>query len=190
MTWRTNAQARRAPYREERSQVLIVCGAKETEPAYFTGLKSHRRNPAISVKVKEKGGTDPEGVVHYATKLRGFRDYDEVWCVVDVDEYDLDGAVRLAKQEAVNLAVSNPCFEYWLLLHFEECTAPMSRYADVKPKLVKHVPAYDKTALKFGDFVEGVDLAVRRAKQSCPELGTARSRNPATGVWRLVEAVI
>ncbi|MEV6871951.1 RloB family protein [Amycolatopsis sp. NPDC051128] len=25
----------------------------------------------------------------------------------------------------VNLAVSNPCFEYWLLLHFEACAVPL-----------------------------------------------------------------
>jgi hypothetical protein len=77
MTRRTNATARRVPDREERSRVLIVCGAQETEPAYFTGLKNHRRNPAIGVKVKEKGGTDREGVVHLRDKLREVRDYDE-----------------------------------------------------------------------------------------------------------------
>jgi hypothetical protein len=189
MTRRTNTTARRAPYREERSQVLIVCGGKVTEPAYFTGLKSHRRNPAISVTVKDKG-TSPEGVVRHAVKLRESRGYDEVWCVVDVDQFDLDGAVRLARQETVNLAVSNPCFEYWLLLHFEACTTPLSSYSEVAAKLTKHLPRYSKAALKFRDFADGVDLAVGRARKSCPEPHTELRRNPATGVWRLVEAVL
>lgn len=188
MTRRTNSRTRRAPYREERPQVLIVCGGEATEPAYFNGLKNHRRNPAVSITVRKKG-IDPAGVVRHAVRLRNQVGYDEVWCVVDVDQFDLESAMALAKHEAVHLAVSNPCFEYWLLLHFEACTAPLSCYDEVAKRLAKHHPDYCKSALNFGDFADRVDDAVKRAKRRCPEPGTELQRNPATGVWRLVEVI-
>lgn len=58
MTRHENRRTRRAPVREERSQVLIVCGGKATEPDYFRGLKKERRNPAVRAVVDGKG-VDP-----------------------------------------------------------------------------------------------------------------------------------
>jgi hypothetical protein len=85
----------------------------------------------------------------------------------------------------VALAVSNPCFEYWLLLHFEACAAPLTCYGDVEKRLLKHVPGYRKAALRFEDYAGGVTAAVERARH--PEAGHAR--NPSTQVGRLVEKI-
>jgi hypothetical protein len=114
---RENSSSRRAPFREPRKQILIVCGGTRTEPDYFEGLKRSRRNPAVQVKVVGKG-IDPEQLVAHAHRVRG--DHDEVWCVVDTDEFDIAKAVRVADKLKVRLAVSNPCFELWLLLHFDD----------------------------------------------------------------------
>ncbi|MFL6141746.1 MAG: RloB family protein [Labedaea sp.] len=38
-------------------------------------------------------------------------DFDEIWCVVDVDQFDLAAATSLARDRGIRLAVSNPCFE-------------------------------------------------------------------------------
>ena len=47
--------------------------------------------------------------------------FDEVWCVHDVDDHPrLDEARIMARDNDISLAVSNPCFELWLLLHFRE----------------------------------------------------------------------
>jgi hypothetical protein len=115
---------------------------------------------------------------------------DEVWCVVDVDEFDISEALTAAAKKGVNLAISNPCFEYWLLLHFELCTAPLARYDDVQRRLTKHVPRYDKTRLCFADFAPGVDDALQRARSRCGAPGEEHVRNPSTGVWALVQQVI
>jgi hypothetical protein len=60
--------------------------------------------------------------------------FDQVWCVFDV-EYGvdqqardgLDEAVDNARRSAIDTAVSNPCFEFWLLIHQESSSAPLSR---------------------------------------------------------------
>ncbi|ADJ48023.1 hypothetical protein AMES_6198 [Amycolatopsis mediterranei S699] len=168
-----------------------MCGAEATEPAYFQGLKQARRNPAVTIKLKAKPA-DPDTVVRHAAGLRdnAADTYDEVWCVVDVDEFDVAKAVVTARRVRVNLAISNPCFEYWLLLHFEACTAPLTCYSDVARRLRRHVPEYDKTALRFADYASGVDAAVERSLGRGHVLTTEHEHNPATGVWALVKKVL
>jgi hypothetical protein len=62
-------------------------------------------------------------------------------------------------------------------------------YGDVEKRLVKHVPAYSKSALRFSDYVNGVDSAVQRARKQNGETGSEHARNPSTGVWELVEKI-
>jgi hypothetical protein len=188
MTRRENRRTRRAPVREERAQVLVVCGGMATEPDYFRGLKKERRNPAVRVVVEGKG-VDPVSLVRFAAQKRDTLGFDQVWCVVDVDEFDVSDAVAAARKKDVNLAISNPCFEYWLLLHFELCAAPLTCFDDVRNRLTRHLPRYDKSRLCFADFAPGVDDAIRHARSRCEALGTEHTRNPSTGVWALVRQV-
>jgi hypothetical protein len=47
--------------------------------------------------------------------------FEAVWCVCDVDQHATLAAAReMAAKEAVGMAVSNPCFELWCLLHFDD----------------------------------------------------------------------
>lgn len=152
-------------------------------------MLGHCRNKAVKVEFVEDG-VDPETLVRKASKHRELRsnDYDEVWCVVDVDDYDLDPARKLARERGIRLAVSNPCFEYWLLLHFEEYLERCRNYAEVERRLRRHLPAYDKTRLSFADYVDGLDAAVRRARARCDH-EREHLNNPSTGVWPLVESM-
>jgi hypothetical protein len=114
--------------------------------------------------------------------------FDETWCVVDTDEFDIDAALRAAERDRVSLAVSNPCFELWLLLHHEDCRAFCHGCEDVHRRLRKRLPSYDKTAVEFDRFAAGVSGAVIRARELDPS-GTDHARNPSTGVWRLVQTI-
>ena len=56
------------------------------------------------------------------------RDFDEVWCIFDTDEHkNLPHALNDAIQSRINVAVSNPCFELWLVLHVREQTRHIDR---------------------------------------------------------------
>jgi hypothetical protein len=144
---REGSGRRRAPTRRSSRTLLIVCGSKQTERQYLQGLRDHVRNPAVSVVVRGKA-CSPTQLIAYA---RGQRDlskggYDEVWCVFDVDEFpDVADAAALARRHGIRIAVSNPCFELWLLLHFAEQTAHLATYKKVLPLLQKHVPDYSKS---------------------------------------------
>ena len=90
--------------------------------------------------------------------------------------------------QKVNLAVSNPCFELWLLLHHTDCRSHCAGYDDVVRRLKKHVPAYDKARLRFDDYAGRVFDATKRAKDLDPT-GASHDLNPSTSVWRLVEKI-
>ncbi|MFI9817183.1 RloB family protein [Saccharothrix variisporea] len=90
--------------------------------------------------------------------------------------------ITAANRTAVSLAVSDPCFELWLLLHFRDHTAHIDGAKAAKALLTRHIVGYDKK-VDFDVFAVNVDSAITRAKVLGPE-------NPSTGVWRLVEAAL
>jgi hypothetical protein len=143
-----------------------------------------------TLRVRSKTGS-PAQLVGHARKMRendpgGF---DEVWCVIDVDEFDLSEAVRTARRSGISLAISNPCFEVWLLLHFTEWTKWLAGPAAAGAALRRHLTGYDKTKLDFGDFADQVTEAVDRARKIDPS-GEDHVRNPSAGVWRLVHRLL
>jgi hypothetical protein len=186
MRQRNTEPRRRLQRLEPRETYLVWCGGLRTERDYFDGLKKALGNPRITVEIRGTGKS-PAQVVQAAAELRDRRPgmFSEVWCVVDVDEFDLTDAVAEAGKREINLAVSNPCFELWLLLHHADCRAHCAGCADVAARLKKHVRAYDKARLNFADDADSVTVAVTRAR----DLGGDHTTNPSTGVWRLVETI-
>lgn len=183
---RSTRAGRRIPFREPRLRLLVVCGGERTEPDYFRGLKGQLRNPAVQVRLKAKGCA-PEDLVAYARNISpvGSDEFDQVWCVVDSDDYDLQPAAALAAELDVQLAVSNPCFELWLLLHHQDCAASLCHAKAVLRQLIRHVPEYQKNSLRFADFEAGIPAALRRA-QCLDPTGRDHGHDPSSGVWRLV----
>ncbi|HET7461356.1 MAG TPA: RloB family protein [Longimicrobium sp.] len=192
---------RRAAFRDPLPLMLVVCEGQVTEPQYFDGFRHVHGASTVRVVVKSPGG-DPRALVERAVALRAeaaaqarrSRDpnlaYDEVWCVFDVDEHARADAARLlAEREAVHLAVSNPCFELWLLLHLADHAAHVTA-AQAGRLLRKHLPGYDKH-LRFDDFAAGYADAARRAESLGRRLaGAGRADgNPSTGVYRLTERI-
>lgn len=124
---------RTASSRSEHSRFLIYCEGECTEVQYFRGLAARELKPLpVTIRLGGEHG-EPKSLVRSAIKHkdRAHRSaadrhtpYDEVWCVVDVEaprpHPAFDEAVSLARDAGVNLAVSNPCFELWLLLYVRD----------------------------------------------------------------------
>ncbi|HTF07791.1 MAG TPA: RloB family protein, partial [Asanoa sp.] len=122
MRRRDSEPRRRTARRPERQTLLVYCGAVRTERDHFDGLKKAFGNPSVTVEVRGEGRS-PAQLVRRAAAFGARRPgrYDQIWCVVDVDEFDIDAAVVEARRAGVHLAISNPCFELWLLLHHDDC---------------------------------------------------------------------
>jgi len=176
---RENTQSRRGRTRELRpGHVLVVCGGQRTEPDYFKGM-ARARGARLKIGVKVDS---PDNLVRYAAGLFTTDEYDGVWCVVDTDSFDIQAARTAAGRLNVSLAVSEPCFELWLLLHFTDHRAYIDNGKSACALLAKHVTGYDKK-LDYAACDPGVEGAITRAKALEPG-------NPSTDVWRLVELLL
>jgi hypothetical protein len=163
---------------------LVVIDAEETERQYleqFRG-KSSPTIPHVKIITKNK---DPLTVVNYAVRLFGSGDFDEAWCVFDEDDYQDGGTFQQAIAAAGKRIEVSLLRTVASLLHFEECGSALNQ-KDARRRLRKHLPDYDKSALRCEDFHPHQADAIKRAKQL--EAAQQKShQNPSTGVWRLVE---
>jgi hypothetical protein len=101
---------------------LIVCEG-QTEEIYFSSF------PVVTATVKaEPTGRTKLALVKEAKKLAKENNYDEIWCVFDMDinyanqenqRNDFNSAIeQLQSEEKFKVAYSNDCFELWFYLHF------------------------------------------------------------------------
>lgn len=179
----------------------MLCEGKNTEPQYIKGFKRWCRNPLVDVEIAPDHGV-PRTLVERARDLakeakeRARREqddnlsYDEVWCVFDRDEHPhVDDACQMARDNDIEIALSNPCFELWLLLHFRESPGLQNRW-DVVRMLKKFVPGYDKH-VDFDVYASGYEAAVVRARRLDEAARTdgEEDRNPTTGVHRMTESI-
>jgi hypothetical protein len=118
--------------RPERKTVIIFCEGEASEPDYINALKrlpEIRSNTSISIEIDPGWGV-PLTLVKRAVERSREDEVDECWCVFDVEwpknHPNLKRAVQLADQHGIRLAISNPCFELWLILHYEHQAAFMS----------------------------------------------------------------
>ncbi|MGH3899066.1 MAG: RloB family protein [Pseudonocardiaceae bacterium] len=131
MPRRTKAKnlKRKTAHRPERKTVVIFCEGKDSEPDYINGLKrlpSVHSNTSINIEVDQRRGV-PLTLVRLAIDRAADDEVDECWCVFDVEwpknHPNLKQAIQLAHDHNIRIAISNPCFELWLILHFEDQTA-------------------------------------------------------------------
>lgn len=107
---------------------MIFCEGAKSEPDYINGIKKIAEvaaTSAISIEVDVRQGV-PLTLVRRAIERKDDPEIDECWCVFDVEwpknHPNLKQAVSLARDHGIGLAISNPCFELWLILHFEAYT--------------------------------------------------------------------
>ena len=191
---------RRAPSRVPRERILIVCEGKRTEPNYFQAMR--RELNLTSVEVEVVGGLKaPISVVNAALDRRRAAarsavvdKYASVWCVMDVEapapHESLPRAVDKARANRLSVALSNPCFEYWYLLHFERTSALMPRNEDVFSALKRHFPKYAKNdSAIHGVLIPLTETAIDNADGVLKEKHCGENlweHNPSTHVHRLV----
>jgi hypothetical protein len=157
---------RRTAVRQPYERLLIVCEGEKTEPQYLREIQQAFRLATAHVQVLHSQiGTEPQQVLEYALTVfkEGDRErgvypgeFDRVTVVFDRDEHKTYHAAiaRAAAQSGrlrndnhaavpVDVVASVPCFELWLLLHFEDLYAPLHR-REVLERLQSYLPGYEK----------------------------------------------
>ena len=112
------------------SIIVIACEDTYIQRAYFELFRSTRIQVRIIETPKDAGSSCPDAVLRRLCAVRDEFDWeegkDEFWLSIDKDRWKsevLALVYKEARQKGFNVALSNPCFEYWLLLHGIEPTA-------------------------------------------------------------------
>lgn len=127
---------------------------------------------------------------------------DEFWVLLDTDHWvrgqhvaGLLEALRQARQAGFKIAVTNPCFELWLLLHQEDVAAgtEFAECAAVEARLRLVLGGYNKRNLKTAQFPrDTIAAAVRRARslESNPDSPAGPWPEKAgSRIYQLIEAI-
>lgn len=129
-------------YQEETSEpkkvVVISCEGCVTEPEYFKAVKrklSSSLKSLVEVEIVPKPSTDsePQAVLanlesYIANKYDFNEESDILWLVIDresVEErkHNIEGIMPECLEKGYKIALSNPTFEFWLLLHLTDVNA-------------------------------------------------------------------
>lgn len=179
------------PYRK--LFIIAVEGVK-TEPLYFGIFNDH--NSTINVKCLKGTSSSPSRVLKrmkYYIEREGLKKSDAAWLVVDKDCWT-DGQLALLyewsqTEENYGLALSNPKFEYWLLLHFEDGRG-VANSRDCSDRLKKHMPNYDKGIDPRKITRVMIEDAIRRARQRDNPPCDKWPLTMGTTVYKLVNKLI
>lgn len=195
----------------------IFCEGNETERNYLNGYlnEKHPNNRRLKVvKVEKTNKNTPVQLVQEAMSLQNQKNTpraDVFWVVYDresVNKYSNDlhkQSLDLAAANNIGIALTNVCFEMWLLLHFEYTTAQYQSCEDLlnrsplKNSLqllgVNDYQKADDTLFELlSDKVDNARLrAARVNSQMIDASGVANpppyTLNPYTGMHNLLDAI-
>lgn len=158
-------------------QVYVSCEGVVTEPEYFERLRPFiRKNYRLVIIKRERKEVGHSSPPHIRRKIEDYRRVrrislapdDEQWLIFDVDSWtpaQFAETYRWAAARKKNfLGISNPDFEYWLLLHFEDPLDKLSPEG-IKAQLRYYIPGYDKHMPDYQLTAEFLKKAMDRARR-------------------------
>lgn len=190
---------------------ILFCEGS-TEEAYFDLFKcsiekSSKYNNLI-IEITNAGG-NAQRVLNYANELLAnegnnikFKNY-ERYLVYDCDAPEkIEEVIKKSKESSndYKLLISNPCFEIWLLMHYENVNQRLSKYEiGIRLKERMNVKAYSKGSeghiRKIVGNGERVNLAIDNAKKLAIKYDNLKMEkdiklmNPYTTVHELMELI-
>lgn len=178
--------------------IFVISTEGNTEREYFRMLKNYNKN--VTIKVLRDKASDPASVLEkLKSELKILKrpgnksqSQDQAWVVIDKDSWSDNQVKPLSDWSKTDpqhgFALSNPNFEYWLLLHFEDPPG-IGSPRDCLSKLRNHLPGYKKHIDIRMFTINCIETAVNRAKAQ-PPLTIDWPRTTGTTVYRLVEKLI
>lgn len=188
----------RPHFRQNRKNLFVIAAeGTVTEPHYFRILSEQ---DSLSLRVafprRRHRSSPPELLKAIKKRLEKneLMPGDEAWVVADKDQWTDEqlGQVHdwAKKHDQYGFALSNPKFEYWLLLHFEDGNAITSA-RQCTSRLRRYIPEYDKEFDAQHITRERIEKAVERAKRrDSPPCTDWPRRLGVTTVYKLVENIL
>lgn len=176
---------------------VIASEGTNTEKQYFEGLFGSAK---LKVEVLDTGLTGLSAPEHVLARLSDFEERydlgeeDERWLMVDVDRIRpefLSQVCQEALQRGFQLAISHPCFELWLYLHFQDVQTPDNRCQVWEQRLRDTLGSYNKSHLNLKLFTRGnITQAIGRAKALDINLTTRWPVSNGSHVYKITERLL
>lgn len=177
---------------EEKEKIIVLAfEGNDTERIYFEELKSNTKfnDDLVYLHLLSRPKNDTNSAPnHVFNKLKkeakdeyNFNKADELWMIIDRDRWkNIPEIIELCnKQGNMYVAGSNPCFEFWILLHIKKVSeitqeekinlldnpkiSNSRRYID---KYIGDIlsDGYNKTNPRPERFFPHLDLAIKQGK--------------------------
>lgn len=194
---REHSLKRKTARKQELRTIYVFCEGEKSEPNYLQGIKSLkvvRNQVSLNIEVDPRSAA-PKKIVERAIARLSSEESDECWCIFDVEapqsHPNIEKIVELAKRNGVNVAVSNPCFELWLVLHHRDCSGYVNTSDIVRTS--KDLEKRSGKSIDPSFYMDHIAKAVGRAdklRAMHKKNGTAfPNDNPSTGMSDFIRAV-
>lgn len=179
---------------------MIYCEGTVTEPMYLKALATlpeTRRTAVLDIRGMGFGPrrlvTEARDAQRQDAEARGR--HVEYWCVFDVEapapHHGLNDAIQMARDNGIHVAISNPCFELWLILHY----AQYPRWLDTQAarRIRREHDGSSGQGLDTDAYMQRREAATSRAQRLADMHERDRrgipDNNPSSSVHRLLRAV-
>lgn len=194
---------------------VIATEGVKTEVKYFEQFKAEEyyNNQSVFIEVLKRLTTDSSPAIvikqlNNFSKEFNLKEGDELWMVIDRDKQSwstqqIAEVARLCVQKRYGFALSNPCFELWLLLHRKDINEYSSAVKEellenlktgnrgrIEIELLAICGTYNKSNLNVEDYLPYVDIAIQRAEALTQNI---RERWPdylGTHVYKIVRKLM
>ena len=201
-TSRRKRRLDRERYQRDAYLIVIATEGTHTEYQYFQIF----RNPRIKVvvlpteNVEGVAGQGHSSPKHVIKRLDRYRKEnvpwpnDEMWIMFDRDRWTqemLTTVCQLANQKNYSMAISNPCFELWLLLHHMDVERDaVFACNDLVLELRNLLGEYNKDNVKLENFEGGINQAIIRAEAKDIHPADRWPQTTGTHVYRVVKTIL
>ena len=147
----------------------------------------------ISDIIKDGGLTYAEGFDQICLIID--RDKESFLATPENNQYGY--VVEKCKEKGFQLCITNPFFEFWLLLHFDEVfeldtekllenpkVTSKRRYAEQKLRII--YPKYKKSSYQAEELVGDIDKAIQNEKEFCEDV-VGLENSVGSNIGRLIE---
>ncbi|MBN2039187.1 MAG: RloB domain-containing protein [Spirochaetes bacterium] len=167
--------------------IIIATEGRNTEKKYFNDLTSKdnfytdKVHIIVISNIQDKSSPD-----HVMKQLNDFyNEYDlgendELWLVIDRDRWPaktLPNIARQCKQKNYNMALSNPCFELWILLHLKDVYSLSKSEKErlllnrkvsatrttIEKEIISILGSYNKSNIDISKIIQHTNVAIDRA---------------------------
>ncbi len=120
---------RKSQIRDPFKKIIIAMEGNTTEPNYFSAVKKKLQASSLKIILLTRDEKNTNSApIHIIEEIKNYKKKDsidkndELWLIIDKDRWP-DSQLSTVAEECItskyNLGLSNPCFEIWLILHYD-----------------------------------------------------------------------